>query len=102
MKCEVERYERDTDLIRDWINLIETYYTVGEVPPEAFVGFMLMKIIHKDLNEIKEYQNLDYLAFREKLLEVFEEPDMATAYLGSLAAVAQDREETISEYMHFF
>ena len=25
---------------------------------------------------------------------------MATAYLGALAAVAQDREETISEYMH--
>ena len=101
MKCEVDRYERGTDLtIVDWINQMETYFTVGQVPHEAFVGFMLMKIVPKHLNEIKEYQNLDYLAFREKLLEVFEEPDMATAYLGSLAAVAQDREETISEYMH--
>ncbi len=101
MKCEVERYERGTDLtIADWINQMETYFTVGQVPPEAFVGFMLMKIVPKHLNEIKEYQNVDYLAFREKLLEVFEEPDMATAYLGALASVAQDREETISEYMH--
>ena len=79
---------------------METYFTVGQVPPEAFVGFMLMKIVPKHLNEIKEYQNLDYLAFCNKLLEVFEKPDMATAYLGALAALAQDREETISEYMH--
>ena len=34
------------------------------------------------------------------MLEVFEEPDMATAYLNALATVTQDREETISEYMH--
>ena len=101
MKCEVERYERGTDLtIEDWINQMETYFTVGHVPPEAFVGFMLMKIVPKHFNEIKEYQNLDYLAFREKLLEVFEEPDMTTAYLNTLATVTQDREETISEYMH--
>ncbi len=101
MKCEVERYERGTDMtIEDWVNQMETYFTVGQVPPEAFVGFMLMKIVPKHLNEIKEYQNLDYLAFREKLLEVFEEPDMATAYLNALATVTQDREETISGYMH--
>ena len=56
MKCEVERYERGTDLtIEVWINQIETYFTVGQVPPEAFVGFMLMKIVPKHLNEIKEY-----------------------------------------------
>ena len=59
----------------------------------------MMNIVPKYLNEIKEYQNLDYLEFREKLLEIFEEPDMATAYLGAFAAVAQDREETISEYI---
>ncbi len=40
------------------------------------------------------------MAFREQLLEVFEEPHMATAYLNALATVTQDREETISEYMH--
>ena len=100
MKCEVERYERGTNLtIEDWTNQMEMYFTIGQVPPEAFVGFMLMKIVSKYHNEIKEYQNLDYLAFREKLLEVFEEPDMATAYLNALATVTQDREETTSEYM---
>ena len=61
---------------------------------------MRMKIVPKHLNKIKEYQNLDYLAFQEKLVEVFEEPDMASADLNALAAVTQDRVETISEYMH--
>ena len=36
---------------------------------------MLMKIVPKHLNEIKQYQYLGYLEFREKLIEVFEEPD---------------------------
>ena len=59
MKCEVERFERGTDLtIKDWINQMETYFTIGQVPPEAFVGFMLMKIISRHLNEIKQYQSL--------------------------------------------
>ena len=79
---------------------MKTYFTVGQFLPEAFVSFMLMKIFPKHLNKIKEYKNLDYLAFQEKLLEVFEEPDMATAYLNALATVTQDRKETISEYMH--
>ena len=50
---------------------MKTYFTVGQVPPEAFVSFMLMKIVQKHLNEIIKYQNLNDLAFREKLLEVF-------------------------------
>ena len=101
MKCEVDRYERGTDLtIKDWISQMETYFTVGQIPPEAFVGYMLMKIVPRHLDEVKEYKNLDYLAFREKLLEVFEEPDLTTAYLNALASVAQEREESISEYMH--
>ena len=33
----------------------------------------------------------------KQLLEVLEEPDLAITYLGALAAVTQDREETISE-----
>ena len=61
---------------------------------------MLMKIVPKQLNEIKEYQNIDYLAFREQLFKIFEIPDKTTAYLGALAAVTQYREDTISEYMH--
>ena len=54
MKCEVELYERGTDLtIRDGINQMKTYFTVGQVLPEAVVGFMLMKIVPTYLNEIK-------------------------------------------------
>ena len=89
MKCEVERFERGTDLtIKDWINQMETYFTIGQVPPEAFVSFMLMKIVTRHLNETKLYQSLDYLAFREKLVEVFEEPNLATAYLNALASLS--------------
>ncbi len=42
-------------MIEDWINQMETYFTVGQVPPEAFVKFILIKIVSKQLNEIKEY-----------------------------------------------
>ena len=57
MKCEVERFERGTDLtIKDRISQMETYFTFGQVLPEAFVGFMLMKIVLRHLNEIKQYQ----------------------------------------------
>ena len=100
MRCEVERFERGTDLtIKDWVNQMETYFTIGQIPSEAFVGFMLMKIAAKHLNEIKQYQSLDYLEFREKLVEVFEEPDLATAYLNALSSISQDRDESISDYM---
>lgn len=42
---------------------METYFTVSQVLPEAFVGFMLMNIVPKHLSKIKEYKNLDYLTF---------------------------------------
>ena len=101
MKCELERDERGTALtIEDLINQMETYFTVGQVPLEAFVGFMLIIIVPKHINKIKEYQNFDNLAYREKLLEVFKEPHMATACLNTLATVTQNREETISDNMH--
>ena len=74
---------------------METYFIVGQVPPEAFMGFMLMTIVPKHLNEIKEFQNFDYLAFREQLLEVLEKPYLATAYLNALATVTHNREETL-------
>ena len=84
-------------MIEDWINQMETYFTVNHVTHEATVGFMLMKIVPKHLNEIKKFKNLDYLEFLEKFLEIFEEPDMETAYLGALAAIDQNRKEIISE-----
>ena len=54
MKCEIERFKRGTDLtIKDWFNQMETYFIIGQVSPEAFVVFVLMKIIPLHLNEIK-------------------------------------------------
>ena len=45
MKCEVDLFERVTDLtIKDSINQMETYLAIGQVLPEAFVEFRLMKI----------------------------------------------------------
>ena len=59
-----------------------------------------MKIVPRVLNEVKQYQLLGYFALREKLVEVFEEPDLATAYLNALASLSQMRDESISDYMH--
>ena len=64
---------------------METYCTVGLVPLEVFVRFMLIKIVPMHFNKIKKYFNFDYMAFLEKLPEVFEKPDMATAYLNALS-----------------
>ena len=61
---------------------------------------MLMKIVPRHLNEINQYYFLDYLCFKEKLVEVFKEPDLATAYLNALASLLQTRDESISDYMH--
>jgi hypothetical protein len=60
----------------------------------------MKKIVPKHLNEIKRFKDFDYLSFREKLIEVFEEPDLATVYLNALANVSQKRDEAISDYMH--
>ena len=101
MKCEVPSFERGTKLtIQDRINQMKTYFTIGQIPPESFVGFMMTKIVPRHLNEIKQYRSLNYLPFREKLIEVFEKPDIATAYLNALASLSPTRDETISEYMH--
>ena len=81
---------------------METYFTIGKVPPEAFVGFMLMKIVLRHLTEIKQYQSLDNLTFHKKLIEIFKKPDMATAYLNALSNLSQSRNESISDYMHRF
>ena len=79
---------------------METYFTIGQIPPDTFVGFMLTKIVPRHLTEIKRFKDLDYLQFREKLIEVFQEPDLATVYLNALSNVAQERDESISDYMH--
>ena len=63
---------------------MENYFTIGQVLPDAFVGFMLIKIVPKHLNKIKKYLSLGYLEFREKIVEIVEVSDMATAYLNAL------------------
>ena len=98
MNCEIKRFERGTDLtITDWINQIETYFTIGQVRPEAFVGFMMINIVFRHLNEIKQYQSLNYLGFRKKLVQVFKKPDLAT---DALASLSQARDESNPDYMH--
>ena len=61
---------------------------------------MLMKIVPRHLNEIKQYKSVEYLGVREKLVEVFEKSDLATAYLNALASLSQTRDESIFDYMH--
>ena len=100
MRCEVDKFERGKDLtIIDWINQMETYFIIGQVPPEAFTGCMQMKIAEKHLNEIQRYVHLDYLQFWENLVEIFEEPDMATTYMSALQSICQEREEDIPNFM---
>ena len=42
-KFEVKRFERGTELtIKEWINQMEMYFTIRQVPPKAFIKFMLM------------------------------------------------------------
>ena len=92
MRCEMDKLERGKDLtIKDWINQMETYFIIWQVPPEAFTGCMQMKIAAKHLKEKQRYAHLDYLQFREKLVESFEEPDMATTYLSALQSLCQER-----------
>lgn len=65
MKCEVEWYKHGMDLIiKNWVNQIMPYFTIGQVPPEAFFGFMLINFVFRYLTEIKQYHSFDYLAFR--------------------------------------
>ena len=60
---------------------------------------MLMKIVpYTKWN--KKYQSLDYLAFREKLVEVINMPDLATAYLNALWCLFERRDKTTSCYKH--
>ena len=46
------------------------------------------------------YKSLDNFTFREKLVEVFKQPDLATAYLYALASFSKPRDETIFDYMN--
>ena len=101
MKFEVERFERVIDLtINDSINQMENYFTICQVLPEAFVDFMLMKIVSKRLNQIKQYQFLSDLEFCKKQVKIFDDLVMETEYLNALSSLSQSLEKSISDYMN--
>ena len=100
IRCVVDKFERGKDLpIKDWTNQTETYFIIGQVPPEAFTGCMQMNIAAKHLNKVQRYAHLKYIQFREKLIEILEEPDTATTYFSTLQSAYQEREEAIPNIM---
>ena len=82
MRCEVEKFSRGTDVsIKEWIVQMESYFETSNFRLKVYVGFILQKIAHPYLKEAVVYKSMRYLDFREKLIEVFGKPDMATARL---------------------
>ena len=101
IKFEVKRLKSGTHItIKNWIIQMDTYFTIKQVYSEAFVGFILIKIVSRQLNKINQYKSLDYLAFREILVEVFIIQDFATAYLHAFARQSKTREMSRFDYMH--
>ena len=54
----------------------------------------------RHLNEIKQHRKVEHLQIREKLIKIFEDPDLATAHLSALAPIQQSRDEPIADFMH--
>ena len=101
MRCEVEKFARGTDVnIVEWIMQMETFFGISSLKPDAYVGYMMQRILHPYFKEVSVHKELEYLDFREKLVEIFGEPDMATARLHELKKAEQQYGETISEYMN--
>jgi hypothetical protein len=100
-RCNVERYSRGcgTDII-EWIMQMETYFEISSLQSGSYVGYMLNMIAQPYFREMSPYKTLGYLEFREKLIEVFGEPDMATARMHELRRAEQQYGEPINEYMN--
>ena len=79
---------------------METYFNISSLKKKSYVGFMLQRIAHPYFNEAVIYQDLRYLDFREKLIEVFGEPNMATARMQDLSRASQEVGESIGYYMN--
>ena len=71
--------------IKKWIVQMETYFNISSLKPKFYVGFMLQKIAHPYFKEAVVYKDLRYLDFQEKLIQLFGEPDMATARMQDLS-----------------
>ena len=101
MRCEVEKYARGTEVtIKEWIVQMVTYFNISNLKPKSYVGFMLQKIAHPYFKVAVVYKDLRYLDFREKLIEVFGEPDMATARMQNLSRASQEVGKSIGDYMN--
>ena len=101
MRCDVDKFTRGSDInIVEWIVQMETYFGISSLKPDAYVGFMLNKIALPFFKEMAPFKDLPYLDFREKLVEVFGEPDMATARLHELRRAEQQYGEPIGDYMN--
>ena len=101
MRCEVEKYARGTLVtIKEWIVQMETYFNINSLKPKSYVGFMLQKIAQPYFKKAVVYKDLRYLDFREKLIEEFGEPDMATARMQDLSRASQEAGEFIGDYMN--
>ena len=101
MRCEVEKFTRGSEInVIEWIVQMETYFGISSLKPNAYVGFMLQKIAQPYFKEMSPYKELAYFDFREKLIEVFGEPDMATARIHELRRAEQQYGEPISDYMN--
>ena len=85
--------------IENWIIQMETFFMAARSPPSSFVGEMLQRIHPKHFDEVRPHIGLKYFEFREKLFEIFEEPDLIFTWLQQLNRIHQDREETVSTYM---
>ena len=97
----MEKYARSTEVtIKEWIVQMETYCDISSFKPKSYLGFMLQKIAHPYFKEAVVYKDLRYLDFREKLIEVFGEPDMATARMQDLSRASQETGESIGDYMN--
>jgi len=101
-KCDVDRFERNKDLtIENWILQMETYFRAAKVDSDSWVGLMVSKIDARNFEEIKPFIKLKYHRFREKLLEIFGEPDTVHASLQELSRTVQERDKEISTFMNW-
>ena len=78
---------------------METYFYISSLKPKSYVGFMLQKIAHPYFKEAVVIKDLRYFDFREKLIEMFGEPDMATARMQDLPRASQEVGESIGDNM---
>ena len=57
MRCEVEKFARGTDVnIVEWIVQMETFFGISSLKPDAYVGYMMQRILHPYFKEVSRTQ----------------------------------------------